>query len=643
MKVLFLILETIIYSISILAGYSYFADLRTSWRELIPLLSYLNFVNLITKSFFYRNLLKPGEYEFAKNISLRSFILNIILVTILFNVHDYIIVLKVATVSGILMLLLFEQIFLIIYYWKSFSKIFKYSISLKSFYIFFFDLLILIASIYLRYIKKINELDISIIILSSIVILSWLTAGFLYTHFNSKIDTLFWRYIWPFIKSYILIFIINIFFAVVLEVDVIIFYKLITTLLFYSFASFLFFSIRFFIYIPPKSDLNTIKFNRAIEIDDSFLHNSVLFKGSKYELNGRENIFTSVRDKLKEIYLKNFKNVFNYIDNRINLDSINIEKSLVLRSSDIYNIQTLPDNTLELVMNLHPFNDFRRINAYFIEVNKKLINSGVFICCLQTTYQRYNSILKKYPYFLALIVNLLDFIFNRVFPKLPILQQIYFSITKGKNRAVSLAEGLGRLVYCGFNIIDFKEIGNLTYIICFKSKEPLVDSNPSYGPFFKMRRIGKDGKEIYVYKFRTMHPYSEYIQSLVYEMFNIKEGGKIKNDFRITVWGKILRKLWIDELPMLINFLKGELKLVGVRPLSKHYLSLYPEELKELRKKVKPGLIPPFYYDLPKTLDEIFESEYRYISAYLQAPLKTDLKYFVRAVYNIVFKNARSG
>jgi Sugar transferases involved in lipopolysaccharide synthesis len=149
-------------------------------------------------------------------------------------------------------------------------------------------------------------------------------------------------------------------------------------------------------------------------------------------------------------------------------------------------------------------------------------------------------------------------------------------------------------------------------------------------------------KLFHVYKFRTMHPYSEYLQKYVFEKNKLQEGGKIKDDFRITYWGRIMRKLWIDELPMFINFFKGDLKLVGVRPLSKHYLSLYDDELRELRMRYKPGLVPPFYADMPKTLEEIIESEKRYLHQFEKYGFITDTKYFFKAVYNILIKRARS-
>jgi len=90
-----------------------------------------------------------------------------------------------------------------------------------------------------------------------------------------------------------------------------------------------------------------------------------------------------------------------------------------------------------------------------------------------------------------------------------------------------------------------------------------------------------------------MHPYSEYLQQYVYDQQGLQKGGKLKEDFRMTTWGKLMRKLWLDELPMLYNWLRGELQIVGIRPLSFHYLDLSDDELKELRKKVRPGLIPP--------------------------------------------------
>jgi len=158
----------------------------------------------------------------------------------------------------------------------------------------------------------------------------------------------------------------------------------------------------------------------------------------------------------------------------------------------------------------------------------------------------------------------------------------------------------------------------------------------------RFERVGFNGKLIYTYKFRTMYPYSEYLQEYVHEQNQLQEGGKFKDDFRVTGYGKIMRKLWLDELPMLYNWLKGDMQLVGVRPLSRHYLNLYDKNLQELRKKVKPGLVPPFYADMPKTLDEITASEERYIHSYMERPFVTQWRYFWKSFHNIVVKKARS-
>ena len=95
---------------------------------------------------------------------------------------------------------------------------------------------------------------------------------------------------------------------------------------------------------------------------------------------------------------------------------------------------------------------------------------------------------------------------------------------------------------------------------------------------------------------------------------------------------------------MFINFFKGQLKLVGVRPLSRHYFSLYTPEMQKLRISVKPGLFPPFYYEAetPKTVEDVQASERRYIEAYLKAPFATDWRYFWGSIYNILFRRKRS-
>jgi lipopolysaccharide/colanic/teichoic acid biosynthesis glycosyltransferase len=313
----------------------------------------------------------------------------------------------------------------------------------------------------------------------------------------------------------------------------------------------------------------------------------------------------------------------------------------ILRTSIVESIDQLP-NSYSTIVNLKRVNDVKQVNKFFSAVNRHLPMGGTFIGCVETKYLRRQRIFRKFPPVLNKIYYMIDFVFKRVFPKLPVTRKIYYFMTGGRNKVLSRTETLGRIYAAGFEIINEKFIKDNLYFVARKIKNPIFNYEPVYGPIFKMRRHGKNGKIIHVYKMRTMHAYSEFIQEYVYENNSLAEGGKMKNDFRVSTLGKIFRKYWIDELPMIFNLLKGEIKLIGVRPLSSHYLSLYTNELKEKREKIKPGLIPPFYVDLPKTLEEIMDSEMRYLQSYDKSPFLTDTKYFFISVYNIVVKKARS-
>ena len=293
------------------------------------------------------------------------------------------------------------------------------------------------------------------------------------------------------------------------------------------------------------------------------------------------------------------------------------------------------------ITNLRRINDIRYVNKFFEEVNKKLNQNGIFIGLLETKKLRKQRILCKYPKGINYFAYTIDFIIKRIFPKLPITKKLYFFLTRGNNRVLTKVEILGRLISCGFEIIEERNINGYLYFVTRKVKEPTFDMEPTYGPLIKLKRIGQHGNIIKVYKLRTMHPFSEYLQEYLYYKNKLQEGGKIKNDFRITKVGKILRKLWLDELPMLLNLFKGEIKLVGVRPLSYHYYNLYTEELKQKRIQFKPGLLPPFYADMPENLEEIMKSEMKYLKEFEKQPLKTDIKYFFLIFYNIIKKNGR--
>lgn len=350
-----------------------------------------------------------------------------------------------------------------------------------------------------------------------------------------------------------------------------------------------------------------------------------------------------LRDKLKKVYLKDQPDVFDFLDNALKLSSFDVIRSEVIETSNPYNVEILPDRSEEFIMNNRPLNSLRFINEYLIAANRKLVDDGVLVGSFSPHELRWIYFCERYPRVVARLAYFCEFVWKRVFPKIPLLSKLYYYISQGRNRLFSFAQGLGRLYYCGFEVIALQIVADRVYFCVARVKEPSDIKNPSYGLFFRQPRVGKDGKIVRIYKMRTMHPFSEFIHQFVLDRNSLDDKGKIKDDFRITGWGRIMRKLWLDELPMLLNLLKGDIKLVGVRPLSKTFFATYPKDLQQTRVKTKPGLIPPYYADMPKNMDEVFDSERRYLEAYQKKPLRTDWKYFFAAFRNIVFRGAKSG
>jgi lipopolysaccharide/colanic/teichoic acid biosynthesis glycosyltransferase len=124
-----------------------------------------------------------------------------------------------------------------------------------------------------------------------------------------------------------------------------------------------------------------------------------------------------------------------------------------------------------------------------------------------------------------------------------------------------------------FSLIGLTFLAPLFFLISI-----LVKSTSEGSILFKGVRSGKDGVPFNMYKFRSMYVGSE-----------MMAGSTSKNDLRITSIGKFIRKYKIDELPQLINVIKGDMSFVGPRPELKKYTDLYHgEEL--LILKVKPGI-----------------------------------------------------
>ncbi|MFT4850369.1 MAG: lipopolysaccharide/colanic/teichoic acid biosynthesis glycosyltransferase [Sediminicola sp.] len=282
-------------------------------------------------------------------------------------------------------------------------------------------------------------------------------------------------------------------------------------------------------------------------------------------------------------------------------------------------------------------------NQVFQSVWEKIGNEQLFAFKVKTAEN--NKLAYKdslYPIGFKVIYPF-HFLFRRVFPKLKGFRKVCRLLNIPVD--LSKSEVLGRLIYCGFTIEKVIEQADETLFVAKKNTLLIpckTTKESKEGFLFKMKRLGLNNKDIIIYKFRSMHPYAEYVQEFLHKETGLDSSGKFRDDFRVSTGGRVIRKYWIDELPMFINLFKGDIKLIGVRPISQHYFSLYPENLQTKRPKLKPGLLPPYYADLPTSFEEIVASELAYIAAYEQSPLKTDVKYFLRILNNILIKKARS-
>lgn len=511
---------------------------------------------------------------------------------------------------------------------------------------FFLEFVVITLAFSVIYYQKYHSLQLSHIYKAAIVLIYfvWAFTGIFIHHFRIDKNTNYLKTLWPFAKAFLVQLAIISFFAFNFkgyQYSRLILFGTIVILFFFDMIYVTFF---YLLFKESSSDIPGIDFFKAKVISDispKQIKSHKEHTGKYFVKNGRYEIY-GIRKKLQWVYLKDFPDVFAFLDTYLDLHKFDIFDSEIIHSANPYNVEVLPEDHYTLFMNLHEVNDLRYINRYFIKVHEKLKYGGVYVGKFETYTKRHERIFNKYPYYLAAIVYFFDFIWKRIFPKMPLLKKIYFAVTKGKSRVISRAEGLGRLYYCGFEVLAEKEIGNFIYFIAKKSREPLSDKNPSYGPLFKMKRYGKGGQIIYVYKFRTMHPYSEYLQDYILKLNGYSEIGKPANDFRVTTWGKFMRKLWLDELPQLINVIKGEMKLVGIRPVSGRFLKEYPEEVLKMRLKHKPGCVPPYVALKKQAVEEYIESERIYLEEKEKNPFTTDIKYFFWAMYNIATNKIRS-
>lgn len=320
------------------------------------------------------------------------------------------------------------------------------------------------------------------------------------------------------------------------------------------------------------------------------------------------------------------------------------EDVAVIDTDDASEVRGLAQKRPRLILNLEGLTHIRHLNTLLNTANEVLEDGGLLWCHSRTSGLKRVIIQNAHPGLWGRIIYALHFAWHRIMARIKLTRWFYMWVTKGKNRTYTRVELLGRMYRAGFEVVDERFLHGEFIILGRKVNAPIWDDDPSNGFIIKLNRVGYHGKPVGVYKFRTMHPYSEYLQPYIYENEGLGRLGKFAHDYRVNWLGNRIRGTWIDELPMLFNLLKGQIKMVGVRPLSQQYLSLYTPEMQTLHISVKPGLIPPFYYEekTPETIEEVQESERRYIEAYRKHPLRTDWRYFWGILGNILFKHKRS-
>ena len=162
------------------------------------------------------------------------------------------------------------------------------------------------------------------------------------------------------------------------------------------------------------------------------------------------------------------------------------------------------------------------------------------------------------------------------------------------------------------------------------------------GPlFYEQLRYGKGGKQFRIYKFRSMcmnadKRLNEYLDQNDEAKKEFEENHKLKNDPRITKIGNVLRKTSIDELPQLINVLKGDMSLIGPRPVVDGEIEKYGKN-KDKFLSVRPGITGYWAANgrSDTSYDERIKMELYYVD---NISFKLDVKIFFKTILSVIKK-----
>lgn len=192
-------------------------------------------------------------------------------------------------------------------------------------------------------------------------------------------------------------------------------------------------------------------------------------------------------------------------------------------------------------------------------------------------------------------------------------------------------EGLKRIFDVLFSVVSLVILSPLFLVVTIAVK---TDGG---SVIYRQTRVGKDGRHFEMYKFRSMCPEAEMMQQELMK-YNEMDGPvfKIKHDPRITRVGQFIRKYSIDELPQLINILKGDMSIVGPRPPLPSEVEQYNDYQRQ-RLLVIPGLT--CFWQAYGRSDLSFEDWMDMDMKYIQRrSVGLDLSLIFRTVYAVLFK-----
>lgn len=207
-----------------------------------------------------------------------------------------------------------------------------------------------------------------------------------------------------------------------------------------------------------------------------------------------------------------------------------------------------------------------------------------------------------------------------------------------KKVRVNIEKGIKRLVDIIAGLVGTILLIPITICIYIAKKILKEDDGPI---FYDHLRIGKDGKHFKLYKYRSMivgadKILKEYLAENEEARIEFEKNQKLKNDPRITKLGNFLRKTSLDEFPQFINVLKGDMSLVGPRPIVDREVELFGDKMKTVHS-VRPGLTG--YWAANGRSDTTYEQRVEMEAYYAENfSLLLDIKIILKTIKSVIKK-----